>query len=298
MAELAQRRHLRTVREPLSRGGGERQQPAGAHVLGRDRPREHADLHVTGDEIEHGLRAALVGDVHQLDLFLCRQELGDPIAHRAKSGRDIFQAFGLARQRQKIRVGRHAERWMRKQHVGRSAEIRDMREVAHGIEADVLVHRRPEHMGGDARYHEREPVGLCARDCLGTEKSTAADPVLDIERLAEGRAERLGIEPADRVGRAARGERHDEPHRFARPFRAQRGGQRDSRGKAEEDDAARCGHSILLDTLLAHDAAPARELIAQYFPKFGARGRRRHGAGLQERLAHVESFEHSDDRVV
>src|SRR5262249_32582098 len=61
------------VWEPLPRGGGERQQPARAHVLGRDRPREHADFHVTGDEIEHRLCAALVGDVHQLDLFLCRQ---------------------------------------------------------------------------------------------------------------------------------------------------------------------------------------------------------------------------------
>jgi hypothetical protein len=92
---------------------------------------------------------------------------------------------------------------MRKEHVGRSAEIRDMREVAHGIETDVLVHRRSEHMGGDARYHEGEPIGLRPRDCLGTEKSTAADPVLDVERLAEGGAERLGIEPPDRVGRAA-----------------------------------------------------------------------------------------------
>src|SRR5262249_33158493 len=50
-------------------GGGERQRPARAYVLGHDRPREHADLHVTGDEIEHRLCAALVGDVHQLDFF-------------------------------------------------------------------------------------------------------------------------------------------------------------------------------------------------------------------------------------
>src|SRR5262249_14377730 len=57
-------------------------------------------------------------------------------------------------------------------------------------------------------------------------------------------------------------------------------------------------HSILLDVLLAHHAAPARELIAQELAEFSARHRRRRGAGLKELLAYVGRIEHGDDRVV
>src|SRR5262245_11444832 len=57
-------------------------------------------------------------------------------------------------------------------------------------------------------------------------------------------------------------------------------------------------YSIFLDVLFAHDATPAGQLLAQYFPEFGARGRCWDGARLQERLAHVGGFEHGDDRVV
>src|SRR5215471_8895745 len=117
---------FRTVGQPLPGGGGERDEPAGANMLGHDRPGEHADFHVAGDEIEHGLRAALVGDVHQLDLFLCRQKFGDPIAHGAETGRDVFDAVGGACEREKVAIGGHAERGMRDQHIGRAAEIRDV----------------------------------------------------------------------------------------------------------------------------------------------------------------------------
>src|SRR5262245_22887154 len=100
---------IRTVGEPLPGGGGECHEPAGADMLGHDRPGQHADLHVTGDEIEHGLRAALVGHVHELDLFLCRQKFGDPVAHGAETRRDVFDAVGGAREREKIAIRGHAE---------------------------------------------------------------------------------------------------------------------------------------------------------------------------------------------
>src|SRR5215472_8750964 len=129
-----------TVREPLPGGGGECHEPAGADMLGHDRPGQHADLHVTSHEIEHGLRAALVGHVHELDPFLRCQKLRDPVAHGAETGRDVFDAVGIAREREEIPIRGHAERGMRDQHVGRAAEIGDVGEVAHGIEADVLIH--------------------------------------------------------------------------------------------------------------------------------------------------------------
>jgi hypothetical protein len=155
---------------------------------------------------------------------LIREKFGDPVAHGAETGRDVFDAVGGAREREKIAIGGHAERGMRDQHVGRAAEIGDVGEVAHGIEADVLVHGRPEHMGRDARYHQRQAVGLRPRDRLGADEAAAADAVLDIELLAEGCGERVGVEPADGVGGAAGRERHHDAHRLTRPFGGKRAG--------------------------------------------------------------------------
>src|SRR5262249_4678085 len=73
------------------------------------------------------------------------------------------------------------------------------------------------------------------------------------------------------------------------PSPACEGGWRGARGAAD---------SILLDVFLAHHAAPTRELIAQEFAEFCARGRRRRGAGLKELLAYVGRIEHGNDRVV
>ena len=53
---------------------------------------------------------------------------------------------------------------------------------------------------------------------LGADEPAATDAVLDVELLAEARGERLGVEPADRVGRAAGREWHHQPHRLGRPF--------------------------------------------------------------------------------
>src|SRR5262249_49952192 len=65
---------------------------------------------------------------------------------------------------------------------------------------------------------------------------------------------------------------------------------------AARSGALRSGYtaSILLDVLLAHHAAPARELIAEDFPELGAGCRRRYGARMQQLLAHVRSIDHGD----
>jgi hypothetical protein len=179
-------------------------------------------LDVTGNEIDHRLSAAFISDVHELDLFLGREKFRDPIAHRAEAGRDVFDAARIARQCQKIAIRRHAERGMRNEHVGRAAEIGDVGEVAHRIETDVLVHRRPQHVRRDAGDHQREAVRLRPCNRLGADEPAAADPVLNVELLAESGGECIDIEPAHRIGRAAGSERHHHSHRFARPFRGQR----------------------------------------------------------------------------
>ena len=112
---------------------------------------QHADLDVAGDEIEHRIGAALIGDVNELDAGFAGEIFGDPVADRADAGRDIFDAAAFAfRPRHEIGERAHAEIRMHHEGVRRAAEKRDMGEIAHRIEADILVHRRPEHMGRDA----------------------------------------------------------------------------------------------------------------------------------------------------
>ena len=101
---------------------------------------------------------------------------------------------------------------MHRQHVRRAAEIRDMREIAHRVIADVLVHRRPDHDDRDAGYHQRIAVGLGTGDRFGHRDAATARPVLDDERLAERLAQRLAVEPRRSVGGAAGRERHDDAH--------------------------------------------------------------------------------------
>ena len=74
-------------------------------------------------------------------------------------------------------------------------------------------------MGRDAGYHEREAVRLRARNRFGADQPAATDPVLDVELPAEGSAQCVGIEPAERIGGTAGRKRHHDAHRLARPFR-------------------------------------------------------------------------------
>ena len=110
------------------------------------------------------------------------------------------------------------ERAMRRQHVRRAAEIRDVREIAHRVVADVLVHRRPDHDDRDARHHQRVAVGLGAGHRFRHRDAAAARPVLDHELLAEGLAQRLAVEPRRGVGGAAGRKRHDDAHVPGRPI--------------------------------------------------------------------------------
>ena len=57
---------------------------------------QHAHFDVTGNEIEHGVGAALIGDVNELDAGLGGEIFGDPVADRADAGRDIFDAGTVA----------------------------------------------------------------------------------------------------------------------------------------------------------------------------------------------------------
>ncbi|HUD86463.1 MAG TPA: hypothetical protein VMR17_08410 [Xanthobacteraceae bacterium] len=111
----------------------------------------------------------------------------------------------------------HAERRMHHERIGRAAEERDMGEVAHRIEAGVFVHGRAEHVGRDARHHQRVAVGRGARDVLGRNEAAGAGAVLDVKLLAECFAQRLGIKAAKRIGGAARRKRHHDAHRPPRP---------------------------------------------------------------------------------
>src|SRR4029077_4812271 len=92
---------------------------------------------------------------------------------------------------------------------------------------------------GDA---QRIAVGFRPRHLLGADHAAGADLVLDVELLAEGVAQGIRIEPAERVGRAARGKRHHDAYR---PFRPLVGGSGDA-GEAQHDagQSAKKAHTI------------------------------------------------------
>jgi hypothetical protein len=109
---------------------------------------------------------------------------------------------------------------MHYEHIRRPAQIRDMGEIAHRIEAGVLgVHRRRQHMGGHPGRHQGVAVGLAARDRLGPDEAAAAGAVLNNELLGERLAQPLGEHPRQQVVRTAGRIGDHDLHRLGRPFR-------------------------------------------------------------------------------
>src|SRR5271156_3605069 len=99
-------------------------------MLADARISQHADLDVAGDEIEHRIGAALIGDVYQFDAGFAGEIFGDPVADRADAGRDIFDAAAFAlRPRHEFGERAHGKIWMHHESVRRAAEIRDMAEI-------------------------------------------------------------------------------------------------------------------------------------------------------------------------
>ncbi len=186
----------------------------------RGREGHAADLHMAGDEVEDRCAAAAIDDMDKLRLLLRRHVFGDHVADRADARRHVFDAVRRrAHQGDQLLEALRRRGRMHHEHVGRTAEIGDVGEVAHRIEPGVLrIHRRRQHVGRHAGRHQRVAVGLAARDRLGADEPAAAGAVLDEELLPEGFAQPLREHPRQKIVGAARRIGDDDAHRLRRPL--------------------------------------------------------------------------------
>ena len=243
---LHERRHLGQFRHARGRGDRERAQRAGADMGQRGRERHAAELHLAGDKVEHRGTAATIGDVHELELLLGGDVFGDHVADRTEARRNVFDAGRRpAHQVEEIAERHHRRGSVHDEDIGRAAQIGDVGEIAHRVESGVLrVHRGRQHVGRQARRHQRVAVGGAARDGLGADKSAAAGAVLDEELLAERGAQRLGKRARQDIGGAAGAVGDDDAHRLYRPFRSCGCGERQrgecGRGERDHHGGGRC----------------------------------------------------------
>ncbi len=131
------------------------------------------------------------------------------------------------------RVGRH-----RRVHFHHHRQIGDQRqhpEVFHRIVRQLLVEHRIEHEDRRRRDEQRVTVGLGAGHGFGGDGALRTGLVLDDDRLLQVPAEILADQPAEDIGRTARGIGNDELDRTRRIIGGARiRGHRDDGRKADD----------------------------------------------------------------
>ncbi len=180
---------------------------------GRDVRENHRDLPT--EQVGDGLRVALVGHVQQIHAGQRLQHLtGDPRGARAAAEGDLARV-GLGVVDQFLRRG-YGYRGIDHQGQRDRPELADGREIGDRIVGQLLVEALIGRMRRVGRDQHGVPVGLGAGHVLGGEKAARARHVVDDDGLPEARRHLLAQHARQRVGGAARRERHDE---LDRPIR-------------------------------------------------------------------------------
>jgi hypothetical protein len=112
------------------------------------------------------------------------------------------------------RIGR--DRRIDGEHVRHTGDQHHRLEVFHVIERHLRIQARVDRVRADGAHQQRIAVGRTFRDQLGTDVATGARSVVDDERLPERFRQLLRDRARQDVGRAARRERDDDPHRLRR----------------------------------------------------------------------------------
>ena len=142
----------------------------------------------------------------------------------------------------------------------------DRIEIFHRIVERLRLEQRLVDVRLRAAEEQRVAVGLRARDRRGADRRPAAADVLDDDR-AEQRLHLLGPRPADRVERAARRERNDQPDRARRiglrDQQAAKRRQRRGRSRALHESTAGKRHACSFIGLFgeAHEQARVRRFV-------------------------------------
>ena len=139
----------------------------------------------------------------------------------------IVQLAGLAfGQRDQFLHRADAGFRVRHQHVVDKRDLRHADEVAQGVVRQLLqVRGRHERRRVDRKG---VAVGRALREQVGADRAARAPAVVDHHRLPPLLGELAPEHPADDVERAARRERHDQPHRSGRKIRRKHRHRRES----------------------------------------------------------------------
>ena len=166
---------------------------------------------MSADEIEHGRVPPFVGHMRELKAEFLRQIGGNEVTLGPGTWRTVaLWLRSAAQQCDKLFKGPHTKRRMRDHDNRRATEIRDMREIAHGIVIGSWTEKRSDDVRRHAGHNERVAVGLGAGNLRRGCHAAGAAAILDIDLLAEALGQGMSEDSAERVGASARRERDDQ----------------------------------------------------------------------------------------
>ena len=212
--QLHQRGHLRQQPQASGRGHRQRTQLAGLQVPRYFRIAGDHHRHLAAQQVVQGRRAALVRHMQQRQPGLLAQQFHRQVLRRAVTGRSHHHWFGrVARQGHEFG---HVARGKARQHYkrgGAQGELRDWREVAHGVERQALekagVDR--ERPGGK---QQRVAIGRGACHDLGADVAGRTGLVVDHHLLLQTVLQMARDDARDRIRPAAGRPRHHEANRL------------------------------------------------------------------------------------
>ena len=174
------------------------------------------NLGVAADHVGERGRAAAVVHRREPDARHALEADGVEVARRADAERTVIQFTGLRfgeRDEFRDRVCRH--RGMHHQRLRNGAEPADRHEVLRLV-GELAIKER---IDSERRFRSREErvaVGRGLGYRLGADLRVGTALILDDDLLAPHLGEPLAHRTRDHVGRAASGQRHDDPHGLCR----------------------------------------------------------------------------------
>jgi hypothetical protein len=221
---LGNGRHVGERGQPPGGGDAQRLELAGLDVgLDVAHRREH-QLHLARQQVLHGGRGALVGDVDDVHARLHLEGLARHVqrrAHRA-DGEVQLPRLGLG-QRDELAHVLHRQARAGHQDRRRGGHAGERGEVLHRVEGQRGVQRGVDGVAGEAQQ-QRVAVGRGLGDRVGGDVAARAGLVLDDDGAAQRGTHADGQRARQRVGRAAGGRADEDTHGRVADLRAGTGG--------------------------------------------------------------------------
>jgi cytochrome o ubiquinol oxidase subunit 1 len=203
-------RHIGQLRKPRRAANAQSDQRAGLHMRAQHLNVEEQHLDSTRQKIIQRRRRAGIGHVRHVEAGGGAKQLRRKMRHGTGARRAEVEPVALGlRQIDEFRHGLHAEAG------GRDHHFRRLHREDHGLQIarpDVrhFLQRRRDGERPGAGQRDRVAIGRGLCDHVGAIDAAGAAAIVDDDRLAQRLRHGLRENARDDVGRAARGERHDE----------------------------------------------------------------------------------------